>query len=291
MRQLLVLLVAVFFLIGCDKISFPTVKKQSGAPQAAAIKGVLLAQVNNWSIGTDDFKERLNALKTLYPQAGDLDSVAKKKILQELINLEILSQVAKEEGLDREEDVISAVNDFKSSLLAQKLREKLIRDLTVTDVEVENFYKSNQLIFREPEERKISEIVVSSEIEAKDILIRLLQGEGFVYLARNYSIAESKDKSGDLGYLAPDPAKKFQKFWEVAFTTEKGKNSSYFKGPDGYYIITVADVRGGKVKQIDEVREDIKTYLKNEKIGKKIEDEVYNAKQRYKVTINEYLID
>jgi len=213
MRKILYIIVILSLFIGCDKLIPSKVEKESKV--SSPIKGTLLAQVNDWAIGTQDFNERLNALKTMYPDAANLDATAKKKVLEELINLEILSQVAAQKGLTRDKDVVSAVRDFRSSLLAQKLREQLARDIIVTDAEIDNFYKQNQAIFQEPQERKIREIVVANESQAKDVSIRLLQGENFVFLAESYSIAESKAKDGDLGYITP-PAdlkgSKFQKF-------------------------------------------------------------------------------
>jgi len=292
MRKILYIIVILSLFIGCDKLIPSKVEKESKV--SSPIKGTLLAQVNDWAIGTQDFNERLNALKTMYPDAANLDATAKKKVLEELINLEILSQVAAQKGLTRDKDVVSAVRDFRSSLLAQKLREQLARDIIVTDAEIDNFYKQNQAIFQEPQERKIREIVVKDESQAKDVSIRLLQGESFAFLARSYSIAKSKAKDGDLGYITPPQdlkGGKFQKFWEAAFTTEKGDNSSYFKGPDGYYIVKVEDIRGGKVKALGDVRENIKAYLQNLKIGEKTEETIYNAKKNFKVIINDYLIE
>ena len=57
------------------------------------IKGPLLAQVNDWRIGLDDFESRLKTLK----DAGMDMAIDKKTILNELVNLVILSQVAEKD--------------------------------------------------------------------------------------------------------------------------------------------------------------------------------------------------
>jgi len=256
------------------------------------IKGVLLAQVNDWAIGTQDFRDQLDALKTLYPEADVTDPEIQKRILQEMVNFEILAQEAELRGLDKEKDVQDAVKNFKRTFLAQKILENIAKETIVTDVEIRNFYDSNKLSLREPEERKIREIVVLTESEAKNILIRLIQGESFSRLALDYSIADSKNKGGDLGYLAVNPEEKFQKFWEEAFTKEKGGVSNYFRSPDGkYYIIKVEDIRGGEVKPLNEVRENIEEHLRRIKIERKKEDVIFNAKQKFKVIVNENLLD
>ncbi|MCF7869928.1 MAG: peptidyl-prolyl cis-trans isomerase [Candidatus Omnitrophica bacterium] len=291
-----ILIIVLFLFVGCDKIMPVTSsqKKQSVSKPTVAIQGPLLAKVNGWAIGLDDFKQRLDALKAMVPQeqrGQELSKEDKKNILQELVNLQILSKVANEKGMDKDKDVKEAVENFKNSLLTQKLREKITTDIIITEAEITNFYNTNRLAFQQPEERKVREIVVGSESQAKNILIRLLQGENFSALARTVSISKSAGRGGDLGYITPDPEKRFQKFWETAFTTDKGETSSYFKGPDGHYIVKVEDIRGGEARPLAEVKDQVRQYLEAQKVQRKIEDLVYKAKQRLKVTINDYLIE
>ncbi|MCF7887244.1 MAG: peptidyl-prolyl cis-trans isomerase [Candidatus Omnitrophica bacterium] len=291
------LLVLILFLfVGCDKIMPITANQKQEPKQTAAstIQGPLLAKVDGWAIGLDDFRQRLDALKAMVPeeQRGQkLNVEDKKNILQELVNLQILSKAAKERGINKDKDVEEAVDNFKNSLLVQKLRENITKDVVVTDAEINNFYNTNKLAFQKPEERKVREIIVPSESQAKNILIRLLQGESFSVLARTTSTASSANKGGDLGYISPQPEERFQKFWEMAFTTDEGDTSSYFKGPKGYYIVKVEDIRGGEARPLSEVRDQIRQYLKAQKVQRKIEDLIYEAKQRLKVTINDYLIE
>ena len=289
-KKLLVLVVLCFFLSGCDTL-MPE-KVDTKTYDVPTIKGRLLAQVNDWAIGTQDFRDQLDALKTLYPEADITEPEIQKRILQELVNFEILAQEAEVRGLDKSKDVVDAVKNFKRTFLAQKILENLAKEAVVTDVEVRNFYDSNKLSLREPEERRVSEIVVRSESEAKNILIRLIQGESFSRLAREYSIVDSKTKGGDLGYLSVDPNEKFQKFWEEVFTREEGGTSNYFRSPEGqYYIIKVEDIKGGVVKPLSEVRDDIEELLRRTKLEQVKEDIVFNAKQKFKVVVNENLLD
>ena len=180
------IILCFLFFVGCEKVK-PKPENIEPTSAKTPIKGALLAQVNDWAIGTTDFKDKLDALKTLLPQkefADQFDDAeTKKKILEELVNFEILAQVAESRGLDKEQDVTDAVKNFKRNFLAQKMLGKLYNDVTVTNIEIENFYDTNKGLFREPEERRVKEIVVASEAQAKDILIRLLQGEDFGFIA------------------------------------------------------------------------------------------------------------
>ncbi len=294
------ILLACFLIFGCTNLPSP---QDSGTKTSTAdtpIKGALLAQVNDWSIGTVDFKEKLDALKTLLPEEAvqkEFDNrETRLKILQELVNFEILAQEAEVRGFDKERDVIDAVKNFKRNFLAQKLLGEIYQDINITDIEIEEFYNRNKAIFKEPEERQIKEIVVGSEAQAKDILIRLLQGEDFSLLAQNYSTADSRAKGGDLSYFKIDQettsSKKFPDFWKAVLTTEKGRNSSYFKGPDGkYYVIRVEDIKGGQARQLKDVRENIREHLKGVQANNKKDEIIAAAKKKFKVTINEGLVE
>jgi peptidyl-prolyl cis-trans isomerase C len=291
-KKVLIIAILTVFILGCD-VLFP--KKDKPGPDFSsappAVKGTLLAQVNDWAIGTGDFSDQLEALKTLYPNVDIGSKDAKKRILEELIDFEILAQYAETKGLDKDKDVMEAVKNFKRTFLAQKMLEEISRKVTITDVEVQNFYNSNRLNLREPEERKIREIIVRTESQAKDIVIKSLQGQSFSSLAKEYSIADSKRKNGDLGYLSVDPQERFQKFWEEAFTTEEGKISNYFQGPKGYYILKVEDKRGGKEKPLTELKSTIREYLRREKMDKEKSDIINAAREKFNVVINESLVN
>jgi peptidyl-prolyl cis-trans isomerase C len=158
----------------------------------------------------------------------------------------------------------------------------------VTSAEIEEYYNTYQSQLKDPEERRIREIGVPSEQEAKEILILLLQGADFANTARDKSKTASAKDSGDLGYLKPDV--KSAAFNAAAFSNslEKGQTSNIFKNSDGfYYIVKVEDIRGGAQKTLTEMWDDIKrglTFLKQER---KIEDLISKLSRDAKIEIYE----
>lgn len=293
MKKIFIFSVLAVVFLGCQQLTPSRVEEEPVVSVRPLISGPLLAQVGDWAIGVDDFENRLDVIRLMYPEVGHaLGSEVKKQVLQELVNMQILAEAAKERGLHRDRDVKSEVNNFKRQLLAEKLSEEIARDIVVTDTEIRSFYEMHQVGFREPEERRIRELAVRSEREARDVLIRLLEGESFSSIAREVSLLESAGRGGDLGYIRPDPAEKFERFWEVAFITEKGETSGRFVGPDGYYyIIEVEDVRGGEVRTLSEVRSDIREFLRGQKMTEMLEDIISEAKRDLRVVINQNLLD
>ncbi len=291
---IVVSVVCLFLLSGCDsveKILKP--KKETVINNTKGIEGPLLAQVNNWKIGLGDFEKRLQTLEPLAKQQNlDVnDYEFKKRVLDELVKAVLLSEEAKSQGFDKKSDVQEALEGYKQTLLAQSLIADTVKNMDVTDVEITNFYSQNKDYFKSPEEVRVKEIAVNSDSEAKDLYIRILQGEDFSLLASQHSVSSSKDNGGDLGYIVYDEKEKFYKFWEIVTALEKGEISSIFKGEDkNYYIVKLEDRKEGKATPLVEIKEEIRRVLKIDKENKGIDNLVNTSKQNAKVIINEDLL-
>ncbi|MFA5008586.1 MAG: peptidyl-prolyl cis-trans isomerase [Candidatus Omnitrophota bacterium] len=295
MRKMLpvsMLIAFVVAFIGCNKV-FPT--KPAETNEEVVIHGSLLARVNNWAIGLDDFR---NYLKSIEPIAAQQhinvnSSEFKIKFLNDLIRNQILAQIAVEKGIDKSEDIMRALRDTRDTLLAAKVRKDIEKDITVSYAEVRAFYDKNKEFFKEPRQIKIREIAVNTEVDAKDISIKLLSGEDFEKLARQYSVAPSRDKGGDRGWITPslEDMQKNAKFWAAIATVEPGRVSNYFKADDGkYYIIKVEDAKGGGEVSFAEVEKKLEDALREDKAEQEVNKLIEDFKTKARVEKSEDLL-
>ncbi|MDP2924623.1 MAG: peptidyl-prolyl cis-trans isomerase [Candidatus Omnitrophota bacterium] len=279
--------------VGCNNIK-PSPETTTAEGKELKINGPLLARVNDWVIGLDDFKNYLNSLKPLARSNNlDIDSLEfKKRFLNDLVKAQILAQIALDRGLDKKEDMVRALRDTRDTLLAAKIRDEIEKNTYVSSTEVQSFYDKNKHLLKKPQEVRVSEIVVSSESQAKEILIKLLQGESFEGAARQYSIASSKDNGGDKGWLSPtqEDLKKNRSFWEAVATLKKGDTPRLFRGEDGYCIIKVEDIRGGQEITFSEVEKELEKALKEEKIFNEENKLIAKFKAKARVAVSEDLI-
>jgi parvulin-like peptidyl-prolyl isomerase len=110
------------------------------------------------------------------------------------------------------------------------------------------------------------------------VYIELLKGTDFATIARQSSQSPTANKGGDMGFVSYefDPQKRirFDKFYEIAFapTLEAGNISSIFKGPEGYYIIKIESIEKTEAKPLNELWDNIKSYLLFIKQQKAISD-------------------
>src|SRR3989338_6463900 len=124
----------VFFLLlicvfaGCDKIPFLSKyfpSPQKTTPPAAVTTpaipdttGPVLAKVGNWTLTREDFQEKLNTLKALFPEEIDVtDPQTKKDILEELIRQELLVQDAESRGIAGEKEIREAIDNSRRTIL------------------------------------------------------------------------------------------------------------------------------------------------------------------------------
>ena len=294
-QRILLVITAVVFLSGCEKI-FPPKKPAKAISSAESVspevKGTIIARVNNRPITLEELNEETEGFNKYVPQdkpEEKIDSRDKKLnyLKNEMIRRVLLAQAAQDRGLDRKEELQKALNNFKQNLLVAELVKAETENIEVTSAEIEDYYNQYKEQLKEPEERRIREIVVATENEARDVLIELLKGGDFAALAQMKSTSASAKNGGDLGYIRK--GLKSPQFDETAFSfaVEEGKTSNYFKGPEGYYILKLEAKREGKVKSLSDLWDDIKNGLKFLKQQKKVEELISKLSADAKIEVIE----
>jgi len=284
-------------LLGCDKIKVPVSKKTDAAAAKSVVgpshvKGPIVAKVNNIPIGLEDFNQEIEIYNANVPGDRPELKIATREqkinyLKNEVVRRTLLYQNALDKGLDRNEDVLAALDKTKTQLLVMELIKQVSQKVDVSSKEVEDYYNTYKEQLREPEERQIREIVLSSEQDARDLLIQLLQGADFATLAKTNSRSSSAKEGGDLGFIKLGD--KSPQLDSVAFANslDVGKISSIFKTPEGYSIIKLEGKRGGKQKPLSEMWDDIKKgliFLKQQQI---IEEMIGKLSRDAKIDIYE----
>jgi len=264
-------------LIGCEKIDFSKPKIKEKSIPSAAVKGIVIAKINNQTVTLEDLNKEVEAYNAMVPEdKPEVKITARDKkidyLKNEMVRRTLLYQEALNRGLDRNEEIIQTLEKTKQDLLVMQLVRKEAEKVEVSSKEIEDYYNNYKDQLKDPEERQIREIVVGSEQDAKDILILLLQGTDFATLAKDRSKSASASAAGDLGFIKKE--QKSAQFDAVAFSDslEVGKISNIFKGSEGYCIIKLEAKRGGKQKSLSEIWDNIKSGLTFLKQQKKIED-------------------
>jgi peptidyl-prolyl cis-trans isomerase SurA len=152
-------------------------------------------------------------------------------------------------------------DDLRDQLLIQRMKEHLVKDMTVTPAEVRRYFKNmpTDSIPYVPTEVEVQIVALTPRVsieevnrvkdELRDYTDRINKGEtSFSTLARLYSEDPgSRRQGGEMDYVGRgilDPA-----FAAVAFNlTDPTKVSKIVESEFGFHIIQLIDKRGDKIK-------------------------------------------
>lgn len=319
MRKACLIAVGILFILtisGCDLLPLPKKISGSKAPGATKSTGPALVRMNDWVLTIDEFDKQIDVMvrlnngdanvpvEALGILAGtfipsqitkiDLSSADGKKFyLDLLINQELLAQEARQRRLDKSPEVVKGIRKSTVEILGFTLLNDTLKDVKVTPIEIEDLYNNEyKKTLESIERRKIREIVVNSDSKARDVLVEILTGGDFAGVATRSSIAKTVSAGGllkvdDQEYIVPQQDVKFQKFWDIAFTLDKGGVSSIFKNPDKkeYYIIKVEDIRKGVPKSLNEVYNDLEYILLRQKTMNAIGELMSKIKTKFEADL------
>jgi len=119
----------------------------------------------------------------------------------------------------------------------------------------------------------------------KDIQRRIKKGEDFADLAKQYSEDPgSKDHGGDLGYFSHgDMVEPFEK---AAFGLDVGQTSDIVQTDYGYHIIQVQEKKAASKMSFDEIKDDLREYLFQQRGAKRFEEYVKDLRAKSEIKIN-----
>lgn len=241
----------------------------------------VLATVGNTEI-TSDYIDEIIARYPAQQQAMLASDEGKRQVLEQAIAFELMSEFAKETGLDKTEEFKDQLNKFAKELLAQMVMKKTLSSVTVTDDEAKAFYEEHKENFVELETVTAKHILVASEEEAKKVEEEIASGSiTFEDAANKYSSCPSKEQGGNLGSFSKGMM--VPEFEEAAFGLELEKVSEPVQTQFGYHLIKVDAKNEPKTSEFADVKNQIIQKLIQENQEKKYLDLMKELEAKYDV--------
>lgn len=309
-KSVVFFILASFLFTGCDAfISKPkTAAKTKSRPVAADVRKVdagaeksnsadkasveplpegVVARVGEWTLTLEEFEERLKGVKQVVPDFDASEPGAKEAVLDELLRQQLLVYEGRRKKIDQSKDIRNAVKDFENTLIVREFAESLVKGIQASEQEAREYYDANPDVFIIPVEKRVREIVLLTETEAKSVLVDLLQGADFAQMAKDRSKGKSAVLEGDLGYLTGTP---FEQMKKEIDPLKKGEISRVFSGPEGFYLVKVEDVRGGDKQPYAEIEKDLVQWLTGQKQQQAVMEVIAKAAETVKVQVNAELL-
>ena len=173
-------------------------------------------------------------------------------------------------NLPKEQQAYAAYPQFREhalkQLLAFHLYAKMAEEekMDETDEFMQAFYKENPQHFEKGETVHAKHILVDSEEKAQDIMNKITAGDiYFEDAAKEFSSCPSNAQGGDLGEFGK--GQMVPEFDQAVFAAEVGKVVGPVKTQFGYHLIKVEDKKDASVTPFDEVKEQIRANLLQQK--------------------------
>ncbi len=244
-----------------------------------------IAKVDGKVITSEDVSEFLQAI----PGASSFDALDKEmqdKIIDQVIEKELLTKNAKKGGIEKEKEYLEALEKIKDNLALEVWMKEEMGKISVDEKDAKKFYNDNKEKFKTPKSIKARHILVSDEKTAKDIIASLKKSKNleadFIKAAEEKSTGPSGKNGGDLGWFYEKQM--IPEFSQVAFAMKKGEMSKApVKTQYGYHVIYVEDTKEPEQVDFEKVSNNVIQRLKSEKFKEKIQETAKKLRESAKI--------
>jgi len=291
-----------------------------------------IAVVNGKIIPKSDFDRKMVIVNEQFSQTGKTPSSAelseiKKNVLESLINIELLYQESKKDGIQVDDKILNeryenwkkqipnqeALNEFlkKLNLSETGIKDEFKRELAVqqfiekkfgqkalvSDQESKAFYDSNPNFFKIPERVRVSHILIKVDPKAdaaqKAAARKKIEDiQKQLKNGKDFSELAKKDSECPSNTKGGDlgylmRGQVVKPFEDVAFSLKPGEVSGIVETEFGFHIIKVTDKKPATTLAYEQVKDRLAVNLKKDKVDKEIP--LYLEKLKKDAKIERYL--
>lgn len=289
--------------LGCNE---KAVKKQ---PDAGAVAGGLtpeqaakpVAKLGDKVITLGEFAQALADMPE-YERLRYQGVERRKELLRAMIDMQLLADEAKKQGLDQDPIVAEETRQVLVAWMRGKLLEGLPAPSEIPESELRAFYDAHVDEYREPERRRVSQVVVKDEATAKKVHdeARAATATQWGAIVGKYSEekpagTEAPEMMGDLGFVtaptdphAPANPKVTTEIRAAAFALKDvGAVSEPFKDSNGWHVIRLVTKNEARDQSFADVERALRVRVLQEKRAAKEKALVDEMRKELKVEIDE----
>jgi peptidyl-prolyl cis-trans isomerase C len=226
--------------------------------------------------------ERLPGPSRSYLAAPD----RKRQFVENMVLNDLLFTEAQKAGFDKDPDIEKQLGDMRKRLVVQRLMREYQKPPTISDEEAKKYYDDNPGLFSSTQ-IKASHILVKDEDEPRKLHAELTADKSkFADKAKELSIDKTSGaKGGELGKFGQ--GRMVPEFERVAFSLKPGELSEPVKTQYGWHIILVAEREDGERKPFDQVKEQIKTTVRNKQLQDNVQTKFDSLKKAANLQIDD----
>jgi parvulin-like peptidyl-prolyl isomerase len=238
-----------------------------------------LAEIKDRVITIHDYEDAYGRVKAEFlPKKTGEDG--KKEFLDTMINRDVMAIKADELGYDKDPSIAQGMEAFRRMTEQVAFLRKQVGEIQVSDADCKHYYDLQGT------SANFKRILTDREEQADQAYQALKNGEEFTAVVTQYSVSEDA-KDGGTVITAPFGAL-LPQLDELVFALPVGGYTQPVFTPQGWVIIQVVKI--DKVSKphgsYEDVKEKIRTQLKNERESVAVNDYTEKLRDQYGVTWN-----
>ena len=278
----------------------------------------VIIQVGDHAITLREFFDDYDRAKLERGIAGDPQAAAalKNSLVKETIKRELILQHAHSAGMTVQPEEVNAeiarirthypgeafremlaeqyvaydewVERQKIRMLVEKVvAEEVESKVTVSDEEAKAWFAAHPEIAKEPEHVRVSQILVPTEDEAKQLKTRLQRGDDFAALAKEKSVSPEGKEGGDLGVFSPGEVPAGM---DIVWKLKVGQPSDVVQSEYGFHLLKVTEHTPVRTLSFEEVKPQAITAVRALKVELAFPIWLHTLESEVKVSWNESLL-
>ncbi|MDP4198969.1 MAG: peptidylprolyl isomerase [Bacteroidota bacterium] len=234
----------------------------------------------NWTVGA--LIDTLDAQKGAPLARNAIYDLVSKNIEESTLSIEGRNMATKYPEFEK------IMGDYKNGIILFDLENKKVWSRVTPDSSNERtFYEAHKAKFLWPERVDVSEIFVTSDSLAKQLYKRVMAGENFDTIAKQYTERPGfKAKAGHWGLLMKDENELARRAFD--FVTDEIKEPFAFQG--GYSIVRLNKREPVHMKTFEEARQEVASQYQDDRANELRQQWVEELRTKYGRQINEHLI-
>jgi peptidyl-prolyl cis-trans isomerase C len=267
-----------------------------------------LAQVGDRTITLGEYAaslERMDSFERMRYQSPD----RRKRLLDEMVEIELLAQEARRRGLDKNEETQERVRQILRDQLLEDLRKSAPAANDIPEAELHAYYDAHKDDFAEPERRRVSAVVLETPGQAKTVLAKALKASPTEWgaLVEQFSTQRGSratptaptELAGDLGIVGPpnnprganprvpDPVR------DAAFKVANVGETfpSVVEADKKFYVLRVTSKTDGRARTYEEAQRAIRTAVVQARVDEREKALEKDLRERFPVKVDEAALE
>lgn len=182
-------------------------------------------------------------------------------------------------------EVAKGLQAKKEMMLTWKFYEDQVKnEVSVSDLEVQDYYNANQSEISSPEQREFRIILVSDKAKADQAVALARKGEDFSKLVKKFSEDPEAVRSGGATGLVQKGH--FPDYDEIAFSLTLGQVSDPFQVPRGWAVVKVERIETSQPAPYAAAAQSLKLKMQEDRAEKLLKEKLAKWRQDFAIKIN-----